>query len=297
MLAAAYSLDELRKKRPRYLVVLLSLYGLLSSIIAFSHLFAIERKWAKIPSCFAETTDGPYFTIRKIWLARMLRRSLSLFLRTPLRNGYMSLINFNLILPQESGCIITICHTPWARLLAEWCRVNKFALVLVGGPWIKRTRRVNIPGGGLVGLRRLVQHLRSGGRVIVIGDNIGRSRCCSVNFLGKECMASILLLFFVGAPLGAIIRKGGMGLPMVVAIVLFLTYHFIGIFAKNSAEDGTMHPFIATWVSTVIMLPLSIWLTHRATTDQGVMDIDAFTQRIVRLFKKEDDLISEEEEE
>ena len=105
-----------------------------------------------------------------------------------------------------------------------------------------------------------------------------------------------IILFFVGAPLGAIIRKGGMGLPMVVAIVLFLTYHFIGIFAKNSAEDGTMHPFIATWVSTVIMLPLSIWLTHRATTDQGVMDIDAFTQRIIRLFKKEEDLISEEEE-
>ena len=103
-----------------------------------------------------------------------------------------------------------------------------------------------------------------------------------------------IILFFVGAPLGAIIRKGGMGLPMVVAIVLFLTYHFIGIFAKNSAEDGTMHPFIATWVSTVIMLPLSIWLTHRATTDQGVMDIDAFMQRIANLFrKKESETIDE----
>ncbi|HBB49250.1 MAG TPA: permease, partial [Flavobacteriaceae bacterium] len=51
---------------------------------------------------------------------------------------------------------------------------------------------------------------------------------------------SCIILFFVGAPLGAIIRKGGMGLPMVIAVVLFLTYHFIGIFAKNSAEDGTM---------------------------------------------------------
>ena len=62
-----------------------------------------------------------------------------------------------------------------------------------------------------------------------------------------------IILFFVGAPLGAIIRKGGMGLPMVIAILLFLTYHFIGIFAKNSAEDGTMYPFIATWLSTAIM--------------------------------------------
>lgn len=97
--------------------------------------------------------------------------------------------------------------------------------------------------------------------------------------LGFAC----IILFFVGAPLGAIIRKGGMGLPMVVAITLFLTYHFIGIFAKNSAEDGTMHPFIASWISTGIMFPLSIWLTYRATTDQGIFDFDSFMQRIKRL--------------
>ncbi len=97
-----------------------------------------------------------------------------------------------------------------------------------------------------------------------------------------------IILFFVGAPLGAIIRKGGMGLPMVIAIVLFLTYHFIGIFAKNSAEGGTLHPFIATWLSTVIMLPLSIWLTYRATTDQGVIDVDSFRKRIFKLFKKKE---------
>ncbi len=95
-----------------------------------------------------------------------------------------------------------------------------------------------------------------------------------------------IILFFVGAPLGAIIRKGGMGLPMVVAIILFLTYHFIGIFAKNSAEDGTISPFIASWLSTIIMLPLSIWLTYRATTDQGIIDIGAFSERFTKLFKK-----------
>lgn len=98
--------------------------------------------------------------------------------------------------------------------------------------------------------------------------------------LGVAC----IILFFVGAPLGAIIRKGGMGLPMVVAILLFLTYHFIGIFAKNSAEDGTMHPFIASWLSTWIMFPLSIWLTYRATTDQGIFDLDSFMQRLQRWF-------------
>lgn len=95
-----------------------------------------------------------------------------------------------------------------------------------------------------------------------------------------------IILFFVGAPLGAIIRKGGMGLPMVVAILLFLTYHFIGIFAKNSAEDGSISPFLATWLSTFIMLPLGIFLTYRATTDQGLFAFDRIIDPIRKTLKK-----------
>lgn len=95
-----------------------------------------------------------------------------------------------------------------------------------------------------------------------------------------------IVLFFVGAPLGAIIRKGGIGLPIVVAILLFLTYHFIGIFAKNSAEDGSVPAFIATWLSTWIMLPLGIYLTYRATTDQGLFVFDNFIAPVRKLFKK-----------
>ena len=95
-----------------------------------------------------------------------------------------------------------------------------------------------------------------------------------------------IVLFFVGAPLGAIIRKGGIGLPIVVAILLFLTYHFIGIFAKNSAEDGSVSAFVATWLSTWIMLPLGIYLTYRATTDQGLFVFDNFIEPFKKLFKK-----------
>ncbi|NNE01570.1 MAG: YjgP/YjgQ family permease, partial [Eudoraea sp.] len=75
--------------------------------------------------------------------------------------------------------------------------------------------------------------------------------------LGLSC----IILFFVGAPLGAIIRKGGLGLPMVIAIVLFLTYYFIGVFAGNYAKEGNIHPILGAWLSTLIMLPLSIFLT------------------------------------
>lgn len=86
-----------------------------------------------------------------------------------------------------------------------------------------------------------------------------------------------IILFFVGAPLGALIRKGGLGLPMVIAIVLFLSYHFIGLFAENSAKNGNLHPALSAWFSTLIMLPLSIFLTTRATQDRGLFEFDHIT--------------------
>ncbi len=89
--------------------------------------------------------------------------------------------------------------------------------------------------------------------------------------LGFSC----IILFFIGAPLGALIRKGGIGLPLIIAILIFLTYHFIGLFAKNSAEDSSLDPVFATWLSTLIVLPFSIYLTNRATKDRALVDFDS----------------------
>jgi lipopolysaccharide export system permease protein len=100
--------------------------------------------------------------------------------------------------------------------------------------------------------------------------------------LGIAC----IILFFVGAPLGALIKKGGMGLPIVIAIILFLTYHFIGIFAKNSAEDSSLNPALASWLPTLIMLPLSIYLTSRATKDRPLINMDGVLIPIKKLFGK-----------
>ena len=99
-----------------------------------------------------------------------------------------------------------------------------------------------------------------------------------------------VILFFIGAPLGALIKKGGIGLPIIIAISFFLTYHFIGIFAKNSAEDDSLNPLIATWLSTVIMFPISIYLTNRATKDRSLMDLDSLLLPIKRLVNPKHDL-------
>ncbi|MFD0799513.1 LptF/LptG family permease [Maribacter chungangensis] len=97
---------------------------------------------------------------------------------------------------------------------------------------------------------------------------------------------SCIILFFVGAPLGAIIRKGGLGLPMVIAIVLFLIYYFIGVFAGNYAKEGNINPILGAWLSTLIMLPLGIFLTKRATEDKGMINFGAVTDFFQMIYKK-----------
>ncbi|MBT8315885.1 MAG: LptF/LptG family permease [Maribacter sp.] len=99
---------------------------------------------------------------------------------------------------------------------------------------------------------------------------------------------SCVILFFVGAPLGAIIRKGGIGLPMVIAIMLFLTYYFIGVFAENYAKKNEIHPIFGAWLSTMIMLPLSIVLTKKATADRGLANFDGIIEVFNRIFKRKD---------
>ena len=70
--------------------------------------------------------------------------------------------------------------------------------------------------------------------------------------------------------------------------MLFLTYHFIGIFAKNSAKDGSLNPVFASWFSTIIMLPLGIYLTKRATADRGLFEFDHILEPIKKILKIKD---------
>lgn len=125
------------------------------------------------------------------------------------------------------------------------------------------------------------------GRRLNFNKKIERLNRTEIEIHDKYALAVMCyVLFFVGAPLGAIIRKGGVGMPMVVAIVLFLVYYYIGMFAKNSAHDGSVSPFVATWISTFIMLPLSVLVTYRATTDQGIFNPDSLLMPIRKFFAK-----------
>jgi len=95
-----------------------------------------------------------------------------------------------------------------------------------------------------------------------------------------------LLMFFIGAPLGAIIRKGGIGLPIVFAVAIFISFHFINTFGKRLAGENGMDPFLGSWLASIILTPLAILLTYRATNDIGSFNLDAITVPFQNLMKR-----------
>lgn len=99
---------------------------------------------------------------------------------------------------------------------------------------------------------------------------------------------SCLILFFIGAPLGSIIRKGGFGLPMILAISIYVIYFFANTFGRNLAEESSITAVLGSWISTIVMLPFAFFLTRRASKGMGLFNIDVFLQPITRIFKKSD---------
>uniref|UniRef100_UPI0033426846 LptF/LptG family permease n=1 Tax=Pseudopedobacter sp. TaxID=1936787 RepID=UPI0033426846 len=99
---------------------------------------------------------------------------------------------------------------------------------------------------------------------------------------------SCLVLFFIGAPLGAIIRKGGLGLPVVVSVIFFLIYHIISTIGEKMARDGTISPLMGMWIAIFVLTPLGLFLTYKATADSALFDIDYYKNLFKKLFKRKE---------
>jgi lipopolysaccharide export system permease protein len=93
---------------------------------------------------------------------------------------------------------------------------------------------------------------------------------------------AVLIFFFIGAPLGAIIRKGGMGMPVVVSILLFIAYYIVSITGEKSAREEVWQMVTGMWFSSFIFLPIGVWLSYKAATDASVMT----TETYVKIFNK-----------
>lgn len=93
-----------------------------------------------------------------------------------------------------------------------------------------------------------------------------------------------LLFFFVGAPLGAIIRKGGLGMPTVISVAIFIVWYIIYTSGMKMARDGNINMVLGMWISTMVIAPFSVFFTYKANKDSVVFNIDAYKHFFVRLF-------------
>lgn len=91
---------------------------------------------------------------------------------------------------------------------------------------------------------------------------------------------SCLLLFAIGAPLGAIVRKGGLGAPVVMSIIFFLIYHIISTVSEKSAKDAVITPFWGMWMAIIVLAPLAAFLTYKSTTDSAIFDATQYKMKV-----------------
>jgi lipopolysaccharide export system permease protein len=87
-----------------------------------------------------------------------------------------------------------------------------------------------------------------------------------------------LVLFFIGAPLGSIIRKGGLGMPLVVAIIFFIIFHLLNIFGEKFAKEGITSVFFGMWLSIIVLIPVGIFITYKAMHDSQLFNKEFYTR-------------------
>ncbi len=106
----------------------------------------------------------------------------------------------------------------------------------------------------------------------------------------KYSMAIACLIFlFIGAPMGAIVRKGGFGYPILVSIIFFMIFVILTIFCKKIAETGVIAPSLGAWMPCIVLFPVGLLLTQRAMNDTKVLNVDRYTAFITKLFKKKEE--------
>ena len=87
---------------------------------------------------------------------------------------------------------------------------------------------------------------------------------------------SCLMFFFIGAPLGAIIRKGGLGLPVVISVIIFVLYYIIDTGATRVARSGEMNMILGVWMSTLVLTPIGVFFTYKSNKDSVVFNLEVY---------------------
>ena len=97
---------------------------------------------------------------------------------------------------------------------------------------------------------------------------------------------SILVFFMIGAPLGAIIRKGGLGMPIVISVIFFVFYYIISVSGEKMSSEGTWDALYGMWLPIATLTPIAIYLTRKATNDSSLLDSDWYDVRIRKFIRR-----------
>jgi Predicted permeases len=86
-----------------------------------------------------------------------------------------------------------------------------------------------------------------------------------------------MIFFFIGAPLGAIIRKGGLGMPVVISVLFFIFYYIVDTMGAKFAREGIWQVYQGMWLSSAVLAPIGIFLTYKSSTDSALLNSEAYT--------------------
>ena len=122
---------------------------------------------------------------------------------------------------------------------------------------------------------------------MTIDNQIRRLRKYQIEFHRKFTLSlACLLFFFIGAPLGAIIRKGGLGMPTIVSVLFFILYYVISLMGDKFVRESFVSPFAGMWFSTFLLTPLGFFLTYKAANDSVIMNIETYYTALKKIFFK-----------
>jgi len=117
-------------------------------------------------------------------------------------------------------------------------------------------------------------------------EDFKRNRTLYISEMHKKITLPILIiiLFFIAAPLGTIIRKGGLGMPLVISVVMFIVYYVISLSGEKMAKEGVWAMEIGMWLANIAFLPIAIFITYKASIDSGLFDNDMY-RKVIRSIK------------
>jgi len=195
---------------PLYAILLIAFCRIFSHVIAALHVIGVQVFYLRIPACIRQSSEGIFQSLQKIWNARLLKKIVSVWVRSPFRKHALQLVNFNIPVPASTGLILVTCHTPWKRLLVSWFSENHYALILDTARSRQRAKRLREIRKGHNELLHIIRHLRMGGRVIIAADVFNKLHNQPAEILGKPGNLSLLparLARIAGVPILASVPR------------------------------------------------------------------------------------------